>query len=206
MLERDFNRIEKQYEWPENYYLETDPGRRKNMLDEAIQQDPTPENELRSLLWQKRYADAKGKVDGFDHFLKIWTELPFITAQAKGLFGKKKGKKFIEEMENVLQLNLLEQQKEHQKIWLDEFMNFCCLYIEISRKDKSYSTTLFGVGKLSDENLAHKMAEDLYERTVVYPTQLGIFEKQKLLMEAAKKAYLLYFPDRESFLEKFFGA
>lgn len=206
MLKKEMTIQKKQYEWPENYYLETDPSRRKKMLEEALHTENSPENELRSLLWQKRYADAKGKVDGFDHFLKIWTELPFITAQAKGLFGKKKACKFIEEMQNVLQLDLLAGQPQHQKIWLDEFMNFCCLYIEISRKDKSYSTTLFGVGKLSDDNLAHKMAEDLYQRTVVYPKELGIFEKQTLLMEAAKKAYRLYFPDKENFLEKFFGA
>lgn len=203
MLKKEISIQRKEYDWPENYYMNTAPERRRAFLDEAMQADPSPENELRLLLWQKRYCDAKGKMDGTDHFLKMWVNLPYAAKQKDAIFGKRYTKSYLKEMEDTFQLQKLADNPALKDVWFREFIHFVCLYIEISQKDPTYSTTLFGIGKLSDESLASKLAQDLCEKTIHLPEVLQFRERQELLAQAAKEAYLLYFPEKKELYEAF---
>ncbi len=205
MLEREIQTINKQYDWPENFYMETDPFKRKDFLDEALAADPSKENQFRQLLWQKRYADSKGNVTGSDHFLKLWTDLPFVEKQKKSLFSKRLLNNFLKEWNDIFQWETLKENPDYRDIWLKEFINFCCFYIQISKTDKTYSTTLFGIGKLSDDTLARKMANDLYQKTVILPGNMNLLPEENLLEEAAKSSFELYFPTKAALCEEVFS-
>ena len=197
MLEREMKTGRQQYEWPDNYYMETDGIRRKEFLDVALEGSDSRENQLRGMLWEKRYTDAQGKYDDADRFLKIWMDLPFLAKTKVGLFGKSRVRKGVEEIRERLLLDLLKESPEYEEVWYREFIQLSCLYIQISKGDRSYSTTLFGIGKLPEDNLLRKIAADLCEKTITYPHVLGFFEEQKLLARAAKDAFNLYYPGKE---------
>ncbi len=201
MLDREIQTINKQYTWPENFYMETDPFKRKEYLDDALAEDPSTENQLRLLLWQKRYTDKKGNITGSDHFLKMWTDLPFVVKQTKSLFSRKLVKNFRRDWEDIFQWETLKNNPQYRHIWQKEFINFCCFYIQISKTDKTYSTTLFGIGKLSDDTLAKKMANDLYEKTILLPEKMDLLPEENLLAEAAKSSFELYFPTKTAFCD-----
>ena len=197
MLEREMKTGQQQYEWPDNYYMETDGMRRKGYLDAAPEASDSRENQLRHMLWEKRYTDARGRYDGTDHFLNVWMALPFLAKSKDGLFGKSRVRKGVEEIRETLLLDLLKENRDHKEVWYREFIHFSCLYTQISKGDRSYSTTLFGIGKLPEDNLLRKIAMDLCEKTILYPDSLGFRDDQELLARAAKDAFCLYYPGKE---------
>ncbi len=207
MLEREYQPINRKLEWPENYYMETDAARRRACLEEGMK-DPAQAEEgsrvnlLRLLLWEKRYTDGQGKIDGTDHFLKVWVDLPFMVKEKKSFFGRKKTQENKRVIREVFQLPALMENTDCQYVWYKEFIHFCCSYIELSRRDKSYSTTLFGVSSLSEESLLKKIASDLCTKTIAYPAALGMEEEMDLLAQAAKTAFNLYYPGRMEVYEE----
>ena len=202
MLERDLHRAERSYVWPDNYYMETDASKRRACLEEALQSDPSPENQLRLQLWKARYENKKGKVDGTDAFIKGWLDMVYAVDHQTGFFGARTCKKMIPEIIRSLQLDSLAEHPDMQDIWYREYLHFCCFYIQISATDKAYSTTIFGIAKLSDDSLIRKLAQDLCSKTITYPRQLGIYDKQLLLRQAARDAYGLYYPDHVDLYEE----
>ncbi len=197
MLEREMKTGQQQYQWPDNYYMETDGMRRKGYLDATTAEQDSRENELRHMLWEKRYTDARGRYDDADRFLKVWMDLPFLAKSKDGLFGKSRARKGVEEIRETLLLHLLKENPEYRDVWYREFIHSSCLYIQISKGDRSYSTTLFGIGKLPEDNLLRKIAADLCEKTIIYPDILGFREDQELLARAARDAFCLYYPGKE---------
>ena len=169
MLERDAGQSVRQFEWPDDYYMETDGMRRKALLDQALAAEDTEENRMRLLLWNKRYTDHKGKYDGTDHFFRVWVDLPFIVRECNSFLGKRKAGKRRAEVLETRGLNIPEENPEYRDLWYREFVNFCSTYIQISRNDRSYSTTLFGIGAIPEDNLLKKIAADLCKRAIEYP-------------------------------------
>ena len=251
MLEKDINRVQQTYTWPDNYYMATDAKLRRQYLDEAIASDrstdtsdgsvtasdksaiasdkgvtasdgsadtsdksvnasdgsaiasdkgvtasdESAENIWRLRLWNSRYADAKGKIDGVDHFMRGWMNLPFIASQKKGLFGARKYKKELEEFMQTFLLDDLAENEAFSDVFYREYLNFVCFYIQISNNDKSYSSLVLGIGKMPESSLLKKLAQDLCQKTIFYPKEMGIYEKQSLLAKAARDAFALYYPD-----------
>ncbi len=202
MLERDAGQSIRQLEWPDDYYMETDGMRRKALLDQALAVEDTEENHLRLRLWNKRYTDGRGKYDGTDHFFKVWVDLPFIVKECNSFLGKRKAGKRKAEILEVLGLDILGEKPEYRDVCYREFVNFCSTYIQISRNDRSYSTTLFGIGAIPEDTLLKKIASDLCKRTIEYPGLLGIGENTELLALAAKSAFEGYYPGREEIYEQ----
>ncbi len=172
------------------------------MADPAPGEESDRENRLRLLLWEKRYTDGRGRIDGTDHFLKVWVDLPFMVKEKRSLFGRKKVQENRREIREVFQLPALWENRDCQYVWYKEFIHFCSTYIEISRRDKSYSTTLFGISSLPEESLLKKIAADLCTRSIACPAVLGMGEEMDLLAQAAKTAFNLYYPGRMEIYEE----
>lgn len=195
-------------EWPENYYRETDAANRKEILMARIEEGRingekvSRENQLRLLLWEKRYLNGKGKQDGIDYYLKMWNELKFALEQKSGLFGKKTLQKTVKSVKDVFQLDRLKKETDCRKVWYDEYVNFCSFYIGICQTDKSYTSVLFHLATISEENLTIKIARDLYEKTVVIPKKLGMAEDFSMLAKAARDSFLFYYPNEEELYDR----
>ena len=216
MIDRTKWMTREEYVWPENYYRETDGDRRRDILKEQIQKDApdkesisVPEfasgstsaavtgqaNQIRLKLWEARYLDEKGRRTGTDNYLKLWNMIAVAAEHRKSLFGKKTVRVFEEQVRQVLQVGLLREYQEQEELWYDEYMNFFDFYINICQTDKSYTNVLFHLAKISEEQLVLKLAEDLWEKTVHLPKELGLSGEFRLLAAAAEDSFLTHFPE-----------
>ena len=202
MLEKEISADCRQYVWPDNYYMETDGMRRKEYLNEALKKEDSHENRLRQKLWEKRYTDARGRYDKADHFLRAWLDLPILVKDMKGIFGKSRVRKGVQEIRDTFLLDLLKENLENKDVWYREFVHLACFYIQVSTTDRSYTTTLFGIGKLPEDNLVKKIAADLCHKTITCPEILGFRKDQEVLAQAARDAFNLYYPWKEWIYEE----
>ena len=109
MLEKEISANFRQYDWPDNYYMETDGLRRKEYLNEALKKEDSHKNRLRQKLWENRYTNARGKYDKADHFLRAWLDLPILVKDMKGMFGKSRVRKGVQEIRDTFLLDLLRE-------------------------------------------------------------------------------------------------
>ncbi len=185
MIDRDKWMTSVQYTWPENYYRETDSVKRQEMLKDRMAETTSAEekveDQLRRKLWEARYLDRKGKQDGTDNYLKLWTMLPMAAGQKGSFFGRKTVRTFVEQVRETFQTELQKENPEYENLWYDEYMNFFDFYITICKTDKSYTNVLFHLAKISEDQLIVKIAEDLREKTVDLPESLGLSREFALL-------------------------
>ena len=77
-----------------------------------------------------------------------------------------------------------------------EWKAFAKFWMETCIKDKSYSSTVFGLVRMKDETLAKKLAQEIGDVCVFIPRALGLEERAVPLRNAVVKAYeLLGWPD-----------
>lgn len=221
MLKQNPLQAAQQYQWPENYYRETDALQRRKILLDRIEEEKkererramveegkavtntnSEENRLRLLLWENRYLNEAGKQDGVDYYLKTWNELKFAAEKADSFFGKKSLQKVKKRTREVFQFDVLKESSDYWKVWYDEYVQFCCFYIQICQTDKSYTSVLFNLAKISEENLTIKIAQDLYEKTIVIPEKLGMEEDFELLAKAARDSFVFYYPKDQQLYEE----
>ena len=66
-----------QTSWPERYYEEFDPERRRRLLDEAMAagEGDAAENEIRRRLWELRYVQPRKNAPLADRYIALWLAL-----------------------------------------------------------------------------------------------------------------------------------
>lgn len=206
MIDRDKWMTSVQYMWPENYYRETDSVKRQEMLKDRMAETTSAEekvkDQLRRKLWEARYLDRKGKQDGTDNYLKLWTMLPMAAGQKGSFFGRKTVRTFVEQVRETFQRELQKENPEYENLWYDEYMNFFDFYITICKTDKSYTNVLFHLAKISEDQLIVKIAEDLREKTVDLPESLGLSREFALFAVAAEDSFLRHFPEEKQIYER----
>ncbi len=76
------------------YYRETDPAKRKELLEQAIAEEgATEENQARKEIWDARYSmksDLGGQADGY---LKFWMTIEFNRTSGNRWFSSKGARK-----------------------------------------------------------------------------------------------------------------
>ena len=70
-----------------------------------------------------------------------------------------------------------------------EWKTFAKFWMETCIKDKSYSSTVFGLVRMKDETLAKKLAQEIADVCVFIPRALGLEERAVPLRNAVVKAY-----------------
>ena len=169
------------YDWPENYYMETDPEKRKELLDGQNDPEEAEINKLREELWHLRYQKLRnGNVK--DCFIAGWMDLILMKEQTKGKFGKGRLKKAALKDLELLGLN----QVEHfgRDLLLAELKHAALLYCCSSAMDKQYGSIIFGFGKMKSEKINLKIMDDLKAVGWDIPKDLDIVQETALLTEA----------------------
>lgn len=172
------------YDWPENYYMETDPQKRKNILERRMAEghpEEEQENALRLELWEHRYEvmrNAKIK----DCFIGAWMDLMLMKDQSEGRFGKKGLKK---QALKAIDAMCLEKEEHYGKeLLLAELKHMALLYACASLTDRQYSSVLFGFGKMKKEKIDAKIIADMDAVASVVPKNLDLEQETALLQEA----------------------
>lgn len=190
--------------WKNDYYRETNRANRKRILDLAVMTEgPTKEVELCQKLYDARYGNSRENKE-VDYFIRGLMTLEYMKI-SKGIWNYKK--KRDRERESVLkdfQWNLVKSYGETgEQIIYKEYCNLIKLYLELCERDRTYSSLIFGLGKIKRESFKKKVAEDIYRIAYIVPKKLNL-EKELFLFSkaAAETFYRLYPGEADSFYQR----
>ena len=185
--------------WLEAFYQETDANKRWELLKEYGKEGRLSEQEYRKKLWLARYGKRKPSKDAFVGALM---ELKYL---AEGSSLDPGGKKKRQGAKILVELNLANAEDlslEKRNILQSELMNVFLCFIEVSRRGRGFSSMVFGMGQLSEEGIAKKIADQISVIAFEAPHRLHMDREFDLLKEAALNAYRKEYPNREHFLRK----
>ena len=158
-----------EHTWTKDFYQETDPAKRQQILKEYIGEEEAWEEEYRARLWTARYGQRRLQKD---EFVKCLAEA-------------------------------MQSDEGYQKILADELYNVFLKFIQVSRGGRGFTSLVFGMGQLSEEGIAKKIAEQISVIAFKAPRLLHMEKEFTLLREAALRAYRQEYPNREHFLNKY---
>lgn len=182
--------------WLEGYNMSVTGEEKKQYLNIGLETDPGEANELRQKLWEKRFT-KKDKLTGYDAFMALWMELGYEQKQIGHIFGKKRVRKKMTKIADEFMFSAATSE-ELEEVLFREYVNLVQVYISLCQKDKNYKCIILGVGTMKDENLLHKIAQDVYTTGCGAAILCGMTEEYELLMRATKAAFLASFPQEIS--------
>jgi hypothetical protein len=188
--------------WPDCYYKERDPVIRRMLLDEAESQNLTPEdNVFREQLFSKRYEGfhpARGAKA--DRYLALWMDMRYSGQGGTGsLFSRGNIRRIRKSMESIGYTKDLTH--EQQNLLYQELYHLGMLYIALCQEDKGYSALFFGMGKISDTQLVHKIGAEFRLVASTALEVLGAEDTYPIWKSAITDAYLDAFPGYEDSLK-----
>lgn len=187
-------------DWPYEYIRMKSPVERKRLLDAAIAAGVDPiGNEIRLMLWKRRYPDG---IEA-DEYLKAWMYFDFIVDELKSFFGKKKR---LNETKRYLDIMGIHAVKEYgelgERILFEEMYHLVYNYIQLCANDRNYGSLILGLGKMSKESYALKVANNLCRVCHKVANGLELQEEFAVLQKAAMEAYYDSFPDYEELYDR----
>ena len=135
--------------------LSAQPADRK-FFQKNIESDNN--KELRECLWTARYGKRKPKKDLFIGYLM---EMKYISESGSTDVGGAKRKQLCKIINNLCIDNYEILSEEQRGILKNELKNTFKKFIQVSRGGRGFTSAVFGLGQLSDEGIAKKIAEQI---------------------------------------------
>ncbi len=179
--EKEVKEIVNPYSWPENYYMETRPEKRKEILEAQTSAEEAEINKLRMELWERRYKKMRKK-QYKDDFLGALLDFLIMVPHANSKLGRKTNIKRAKEALDRLCITKVDYYG--RDLLLEELKHTVLLYCCTSMEDRSYSTVFFGVGKMKPEKINKKIVAELDNVGRYIPSVLDLKEEMSLLSEA----------------------
>lgn len=218
-------------DWPKAYYKERDPLKREvfikgkierlknadaegSLEDNSREEEKKREEERLSVLYE-RYPSLKEKKAGkagifqngntvVDRYMFSWLNILICGRAGIHFWNKKSLKKEVAELLDIFHLSEEEAGESLVELRKSEWESFASFWIETCVGDKSYSSTVFGFLRMSDESLAKKMGREIADAMVFIPRALGLEEKAKPLKEVFMQCYCKSIYQGEKHWEEFF--
>ena len=189
--------------WVEQYYLEVDKEQTKEILDEGIEEEGmTPENELRTKLWEVRYSRQAKETAEVDHYIRGWMSMYYLKHSSKGFFSKKNYNKEKDQILKDWGVDIAREYGEAgEKVLYQELCNMTRLYLKLCKDDKSYSSILLGIGRMKDSSLVNKIAKDVYTLAYEIPQITNTVDVFRIFTKAATDTFYAVFPKERGVLE-----
>ena len=67
-------------------------------------------------------------------------------------------------------------------------------YMTLSKSDRNYNSTIFGMMKMSDERSSDKLKNDVINMAVGLPEKIGMVQELEIVTRAAREVYEEFFP------------
>ena len=180
----------KKYEWPDSYFKEMDPAKRKAMLDKRSKEEDEQLLEQLKKLFAIRYKkDEKGKYA--DSFLRYWLELRVAAENLDGLFAERRNRRTVKAA--LKNLCLDESSDFPPELMYQEMCQLTASYIVTCSRDINYTAMLWGLGMKNDAKIQEKINLDLERIGEAIPKYLHMEEEFRVLKPAildTKKDYL----------------
>lgn len=189
--------------WVVQYMYEIDRRKRKEILDEAVAvEGMTPENELRTKIYEKRYDSHKGQ--DIDHFIAGWMNLSYLRGTTKNFWSKRKIARARREIMDSWQMDMIGEYGDiGREILYEELFNMSRLYFDLCRRDKGYNSVFLGLGRINEDTLTVKIANEVFD--VAYQTlaDTEMTEDFTVFTRAATDAFCSEFDsDRDTLMNK----
>ena len=170
------------------YYRETEPKKRKQLLDQAIASGEDQEaNEIRREIYEARYKNTTN--DGG------------IAAGHK-IFGPGKAQKeILKELDDVKFREIRAKSPLHEELLYRECKHLVKFYMTLCAQDKNYNSILCGLITIKKESSEAKMKRDIYETAIRLPKDLNLEEELALVTKAAHEVYGQEYPEESGFPE-----
>lgn len=198
-VKADMSEMTMQEDWTAIYYAEMNPEKRQTILKEHVFNPKTEEDLFREELWIARYGKRNVKTDAFVGYLM---ELKYIAESGTVDVGGKKKKQAAEIIHGLYLYEVEKRSGKQQEMIFQELKNTCLKFIDISANGRGFTSVLFGMGQLSDEGVAKKIAEQISVIAFKTPHMLHMDKEFSILQQAAAEAYREIYPNREHFLKK----
>ena len=182
-----------------SYYRETDPMKRKALLEQSIAENEDPEgNEIRKRIWEIRYAERSSvsRSSRADGFMALWMVLEFNKNSSGGMFGRGRAKKEI--LKSLQKSGIAEFQNGtplEKELIYREVLHLVSAYAKLCEVDKSYGSTIFGIMSMKEQDIAAKLKNDLYDTGIRLAHDMGLEEELGLVIKATKEVYSQKFPE-----------
>ena len=216
-------------DWPKAYYKERDPLKREvfikgkierlkdaeGTLEDNSREEEKKREEERLFVLYERYPSLKEKKEGkagifqngntvVDRYMFSWLNILICGRAGIHFWNKKSLKKEVAELLDIFHLSEEEAGESLVELRKLEWESFASFWIETCVGDKSYSSTVFGFLRMSDESLAKKMGREIADAMVFIPRALGLEEKAKPLKEVFMQCYCKSIYQGEKYWEEFF--
>ena len=178
------------------YYRETDPMKRRALLDQAIAEGEDAQvNEVRKEIWEARYSAPTNDGGVADGFLRFWMTMEFNRSSGHKIFGAKGAVKDIrKELESVNFQQIRAKSPLHEELLYRECEHLIKFYMDLCGTDKSYNTMLCGLIPIKKDDVKAKLQRDIYETAVCLPKDLSMEDELSLITKAAHAMYEVQFP------------
>ncbi len=187
-------------DWPLHYYEIKDIDEREKILRKIISdaQDSSEilaQNKRRLEILLKRYPEKTSMGIRKDNFIAAWMNM-LITGRL-GINFINKGRVKKEVTGYLKDLCILDFSQDD--ILISEWEDFARLWIRSCVEDKTYDSTIFGLIKLTDKNLALKIAGDILDISFFIPLKFGYQEDCKAFRDVLKKTYISMIDNGEKY-------
>lgn len=199
MWKYNMSQISTQEDWVSLYYAEMNPEKRQEILNKCFSNPKTEDDLFREKLWVARYGKRKPRSDAFVGYIM---NLKFISESGNTDIGGKKKKLAVETIHGLYLYEYEKRSIAEQDIIFRELKNACLKFIDISANGRGFTSVLFGMGQLSDESVAKKIADQLSAVAYTAPHLLHMDKEFSVLQKAVTEAFREVYPNREHFLKK----
>ena len=186
--------------WPEDYYRELDGDKRKEWLDQRIEEaGASRETEILQDIWELRYGSKSGKgkrtANGapIDKFIKAWLYLT-VQAQKKTIFGVKKNKKQVLALAKNLGADRYDQMDDEERRLMDaEYLHLFRMIAYLESTDSAYTRKALGFMKLNNQEIRKKITDQFDRVLKELPKKYDLTALFAPLAKAADQALELSF-------------
>lgn len=170
--------------WPESYYEEMDPKRRRNMLEHALHafEDNHELEEKRRRVYDLRYGKNTA-----DQFMRVWLDLKIRNAnEAVPFFNRRKKVNEIRSL--YAKFGIYEE--DFRDVLEPEWHHFARTVITTNADDRGFNSTLLGLVSITDESAARKLAEEMHAVLKEIPEKYGLQDEVKDFREIFHEEYI----------------
>ena len=185
------------------YYRETEPKKRKQLLDQAIASGEDQEaNEIRREIYEARYKNTTNDGGIADGYLKFWMALEFKRNAGHKILGPGKAQnEILKELDDVKFREIRAKSPLHEELLYRECKHLVKFYMTLCAQDKNYNSILCGLITIKKESSEAKMKRDIYETAIRLPKDLNLEEELALVTKAAHEVYGQEYPEESGFPE-----
>lgn len=140
------------------------------------------------------------KERGYLYWLSDADEISF--GKYRSRFSGQRKKQAVEIINGLYLLDVENRSRVEQEILQAELKNTFLTFMDVSKKGRGFTSLVFGMGQLSEEGIAKKIAEQISAIAFTMPHKFQMDREFAVLQKAALEAFRQQYPEREHFLMK----